>query len=211
MVTNLVGNEPSPPNSLRLDKRPSNPFVSAGALVVANLLQTKKDSISSISNVLTRFSSLSSSRVSCSMPAYLHLQENASRDAAIAYGLKSTNVLASTVDVAKLLNFHYQISCVEVNCSIGSQMVATLANNGVNPVTQRKCFDSKSVGKLSSVLSVCSAVEGGVSAASANGVLLLLFPNMGLVIYSPGLDSKSEVSARGLEFAKLVVQKLKSK
>ncbi len=73
-------------------------------------------------------------------------------------------------------------------------------------------MESKSVSRLVSLLSSCGPLEGVAAVGSANGVLLLVFPNtMGLAIYSPGLDSKSEVSARGLEFAKLLTQKLKLK
>lgn len=76
----------------------------------------------------------------------------------------------------------------------------------------RKSLEAKSVTKLTSVLSGCSVMEGMTAAGSANGVLLVVFPNtMGLVIYSPGLDSKSEVSARGMEFAKKISEKLKLK
>jgi glutaminase len=87
-------------------------------------------------------------------------------------------------------------------------MAATLANNGVNPITAVRALKSENVERLLSIMSTCGTYdyagnwvyEIGLPAKSGvgGGLLAVLPGQMGIGIFSPRLDARGN-SVRGLE------------
>jgi len=223
-LNSYVGNEPSqaPPFAFVLNnaKKPHNPFINSGALVVSSLIHSKKDPVYRIQGVLEQLSAMSSKRLACSMPAYISMSggslEASDRDIALAYWLRSAGTLGKETDVKKVLDFFFQICTVEGNTSSVAALGATLANEGVEPHSGKKCVDPRNAKSTVSLLSTCGMNEGtkewndlvGITAKCAvSGGLLLIIPKvMGMCIFSPRLDQKG-ITTRGMEFSKLLVQK----
>ncbi len=86
-------------------------------------------------------------------------------------------------------------------------MGATLANNGVNPITGVRALDSKLVPKVLSVMSSCGmydysgawVYEVGLPAKSGvgGGVMAVLPGQLGIAVFSPKLDERGN-SVRGI-------------
>jgi len=213
-----VGAEPcsSPGYSLTLnsDKKPHNPFTNSGAICVANCLE-ESDSSLKIANVLSKMSSAAGQRISCSMPAFVSMCNSSDRDSSIAFWLRSTGIIPKETDVQSLLHFYFQVCSMETDSQLASQLAACLANEGVSPMNGQKVFEPKIVRKCVSLLNSCgmndntsqwSESVGFTGKCGNSGAILIVIPKlMGIAIYSPRVDNKG-VSARGMEFARLISQ-----
>ena len=86
-------------------------------------------------------------------------------------------------------------------------MGATLANNGINPITQKQCVPTKNLKSILSVMLTCGmynysgqwVFEIGLPAKSgvSGGVLMIVPGIMAVAIYSPRLDELGN-STRGV-------------
>jgi glutaminase len=96
-------------------------------------------------------------------------------------------------------------------------MAATLANDGINPVTGFRALPALRVRDVLSVMFTCGmydyagewAFEVGVPAKSAvsGGILAAVPGKMGIGTFSPGLDPHGN-SVRGVEVCREVSQRL---
>jgi len=94
-------------------------------------------------------------------------------------------------------------------------MAATLANGGINPLTQDKVFNKKHVRNALSIMLSCGMYDYsgewmfkvGVPAKSGvSGGLMLVIPNLcGICIWSPPLDTIGN-SVRGVALAERIVR-----
>lgn len=113
--------------TLTNDKKPHNPLISSGALVMASLLFSNKDDISRISLFLKKMGQFANKHVACSMPAYLgHLKKH--DDIAIAHWLFAQGIIQQ--DVTRLLPFYSQTRSIEGDCTSTALMGSVLANSG---------------------------------------------------------------------------------
>ena len=110
-----------------------------------------------------------------------------------------------------VLNFYFHTCAIEMNVEQMSILAATLANGGVNPITNEKVLDQDAVKNTLSLMSSCGMYdysgrfmfEVGLPAKSGvSGVVLVVIPNVGgLAVWSPPLDELGN-SVVGIEFCK---------
>lgn len=207
-VFRSIGVEPSgdPFNSIRLgaDNRPFNPMVNAGAIACTGLLFAKEpgNGFERIRTILDEFAGRS---LGFSDAVYRSEAETGDRNRSIAWLLKSNGILTGDVEAA--LDAYFRQCSVLVSARDLSIMGATLANNGVNPVTGRQVVSPLTAARTLSVM-VSSGMydfsgewiyKVGLPAKSGvgGGIVAALPAQIGLGSFSPRLDSVGN-SVRGL-------------
>src|SRR5262249_1604159 len=142
-VEAVIGVEPSGDafNSIRLcaDNRPYNPMVNAGAIACSALLHKNRGSeaFACIIDALSRFAGR---KLSVDERVFASERETGDRNRAIAYLLRNYAVVEG--DVGAILDVYFRQCSVLVTARDLAVMAATLANNGVNPLTGEQVMNS---------------------------------------------------------------------
>ena len=214
-----VGVEPSGDafNSIELDPRtmrPYNAMINAGAIAVASLI--KKDPVEAGVQAFVEKMGQAAGRTLRIDEAVLFSESvTGNRNRAIAYLMLNCGIIDSGVD-ASLHQYFSQCSLL-VNCRDLAVMAATLANMGVNPVTQERVFDFQYIRDVLTVMFTCGlydyagewAYRVGLPAKSGvgGGILGVVNRQLGIAVYSPKLDDKGN-SVRGIAACKEIAAHL---
>jgi len=208
-VAETIGVEPSGDsfNSIRLgpDNRPFNPMVNAGAIACSALIQAK-DPSGAFERIQSCLSDFAGRDLTVDEDVYRSESETGDRNRAIAWLLRNNQVLRGDVDAA--LDVYFRQCALLVNARDLSVMGATLANNGVNPLTGRQVVSPLTAARTLSVM-VSSGMYDysgewiyrvGLPAKSGvgGGIVAALPAQIGLGTYSPPLDELGN-SVRGLK------------
>ena len=115
------------------------------------------------------------------------------RNRAIAYLLHSSNIIEADPD--GLLDLYFKQCSILVNCRDLALLAATLANNGVNPITGVCALKSSLVPKVLSVMTSCGMYDSsgawifeiGMPAKSGvgGGILAVLPGQLGIAVFFP--------------------------
>jgi len=199
-VEAAVGVEPSGEafNSIRLnaDNQPFNPMVNAGAIACSGLLYEAEGS-SAFDRILHELGRFAGRTLDVDEAVFQSERVTGDRNRAIAYLLHNHGVLKTGVDQA--LDVYFRQCSIRVTAHDLSVMAATLANNGVNPVTGQLVISPYVVAHTLSVM-VSSGMYDyagewgyrvGIPAKSGvgGGLVAALPSQLGLGLYSPLLDS----------------------
>ncbi len=204
-VFSAVGVEPTadPFNSImrlemRAPHRPQNPLINSGAIVVLSLLPYKESR--------SRFEAvLKLARKMCAnmslMPneaVYLSEKATSDRNRSLAYFLRSTGSLKG--DIEDILDTYFHQCAIACTVSDLAVMGATLANDGVNPVSREKVLPRRISLVLRSLMATCGLYDGsgefalrvGIPAKSGvgGGIMASAPGKMGLGTVGPSLDPK---------------------
>jgi glutaminase len=208
-VEQTVGVEPSGEafNSIRLtaDNKPFNPMVNAGAIACSGLIHSAygKDAFEHVRVALSRFAGRD-----LGVDEAVFNSENATgdRNRAIGYMLRNYSVVQG--DVSEVLDVYFRQCSILVNARDLAVMAATLANRGVNPVTNEQVIASYAVARTMSVMTSSGMYDYagewiyrvGFPAKSGvgGGIVAALPGQFGLGTFSPLLDSHGN-SVRGLK------------
>ncbi len=208
-VARHVGVEPSgnPFNAVVVDpltSRPFNPMVNAGAIVTTALVggDSLDDRLDRVQSVLSTYAGRPlpiDERVCASERA------TGDRNRALGWLMSSFGMLEH--DVEETLEVYFNQCAVEVTCRDLAVMAATLANGGVNPITQERAIDARYVANVLSVMTTCGMYDSagewvytvGLPAKSgvAGGVIAVLPGQLGIGVFSPRLDGHGN-SVRGV-------------
>ncbi|MED4018724.1 glutaminase [Sutcliffiella cohnii] len=186
--------------------RPFNPMINAGALTVASLLG-EKTSQEKFESFLTLVEKMVGKRLTVNEEVYQSEWQTANRNRSLAYYLKETGYLESTVEEA--LEVYLKQCSVEVLAEDIAMIGLVIAYDGYHPIRKEQIFPTE-VAKLTKALMVTcgmynasgkfaahiglpakSGVSGGIMVAvpphaSANKSP---FPNgCGIGIYAPAID-----------------------
>ena len=199
-----------------LEKRPSNalnPYVNAGAIQTTSYIKGK-NSEDKWQRLFSLFNSMSDGHVVFSDRIYQSESQTNTRNHAIAHLLKSQDKLQG--DPEDVLDRYTKACSVLVTTKELALMGATLANSGVNPLSNKEVISPLITRHVVSQMLVNGLYEKsgtwfvmiGVPAKSGvSGGLLAIIPNkMAIAVYSPPLDS-SGTSVRGQE----VIQSLSTR
>ncbi len=204
-----VGVEPSGEafNSISLDPRtgrPLNPMINAGAIATTSLVPGDSP-LARRQRLLQLFSEFAGHDLDLDEAVYLSERETGHRNRAIAHLLRNSSIL--TGDPEEPLDLYFQQCSVAVSARDLAVMAATLANGGVNPLTQRRVLQPHNTGRVLSVMTSCGMYDYagewiynvGMPAKSgvAGGLLAVLPGQIGVGIFSPPLDPKGN-SVRGI-------------
>ena len=156
-VAAKVDVEPSgePFNEISLDpitERPRNPMINAGAITCASLIAG--DSPEERFERLRKFySSFAGRDLSLDEDMFASEDRTGNRNRAIGYMLRSFGILDE--DPQTTLAVYFRQCSIEVDCRDLSLMAATLADSGVNPVTNERVLDAALTERVLSVMTTC--------------------------------------------------------
>lgn len=209
-VLQRVGVEPTgdPFNSIiRLDessKRPDNPMINAGAIATTSLIQGS-DPTTRLNQVLDMFSRYVGHPVFIDVSVFMSERTTGHRNRAMAHLMLNFGMIEDNLDEA--LDLYFQQCSVLVNSTDLALMAATLANEGVNPVTGVQAIEPGYIRDILSVMYTCGmynfagewAYRVGIPAKSgvSGGVLAVVPGQAGIAVFSPLLDSNGN-SVRGV-------------
>ncbi|KAK8764010.1 hypothetical protein V5799_033382 [Amblyomma americanum] len=217
-VHQYVGQEPSGRmfNELVLDynKKPHNPMVNAGAIVVASLLlyliEPEMRTSEKFDWMLQYYRAVSGGEyLGFNNAIFLSEREAADRNYAIGFYMKENKCFPERVNLKETMDFYFQLCSLEVNCQSVSVMASTLANGGICPVTGHQIMNGVSCRDVLSLMHSCGmydysgqyAFKVGLPAKSGvSGCTMVVVPNvMGICLWSPPLDVYGN-SVRGVQF-----------
>ncbi|XP_019867420.2 glutaminase liver isoform, mitochondrial isoform X2 [Aethina tumida] len=225
VVHKYVGQEPSGRNfnELILDhnKKPHNPMINAGAILVCALLKTMAGPDMSLAEkfdfTMNYFERLAGNEdLGFNNAVFLSEREAADRNYALGFYMREHKCFPENTKFRECMDFYFQCCSLEANCDIVSVMGATLANGGICPLSEEKVLKPESVRDVLSLMHSCGmydysgqfAFKVGVPAKSGvSGCLLIVIPNvMGICLFSPPLDALGN-SCRGVQFCEELVKK----
>ncbi|MCC0179154.1 glutaminase [Waterburya agarophytonicola K14] len=118
------------------------------------------------------------------------------------------NAGAIAHNIEEILDLYFQQCSVVVNCHDLAVMAATLANRGINPITQEKAIAPCYVRDILSVMYTCGmynyagewAYKVGIPAKSgvSGGIIAVIPDRAGIAVYSPLIDHRGN-SVRGIK------------
>jgi glutaminase len=198
---------------------PLNPFINAGAIVLAGMLNEQFQAVV-IAEILDFFARLlgrqSRGTLHINEGIYRSEKGTADRNRALAYFLHNAGTL--TGDVEETLDLYFKLCSIEVNTVDLSVMGATLASGGRNPVSGAGVLSLDTAYIVTGLMSVCGlydqsaefAVDVGVPAKSgvSGGIVCVVPGRMGLVVFSPPLNASGN-SVAGIRALTDLSRKLK--
>lgn len=209
-VHSKVGVEPSGEafNELSMDSegRPYNPMINAGAITVHSMLVGPEASPEEkLDRVIKGLSAFAGRELSIDERVCGSELDHAHRNLAIAHMLSGCEALeGEATDVVE--GYTRQSSLLVTTRDLGV-MAATLANDGVNPVTEERVIGGDVVKQVLSVMTTCGMYDAagdwvtqvGIPAKSgvAGGVIGALPGQLGIATFSPRLDEHGN-SVRGV-------------
>ncbi|PTR26718.1 L-glutaminase [Rhodococcus sp. OK519] len=209
-VAEKVDVEPSgePFNEISLDpdtERPRNPMINAGAITAASLVAGAGPA-EQFERIRDLYSRCAGRPLVLDDAVYDSEARTGHRNRAIGYMLRSFGVI--TDDPDDVVDVYFRQCSIEVTCRDLALMAATLANNGVNPLTRDRVLNPALVERVLSVMTTCGmydaagewVTEVGMPAKSGvgGGVLAVLPGQLGIAVYSPRLDRHGN-SVRGVQ------------
>jgi len=208
-----VGVEPSGEafNSISLEPdtgRPLNPMINAGAIATTGMIMTKDD-VPPMPRILEAFGRYTGRTMEIDEKVYRSESETGHRNRAITHLLYGHGVIDRPPE--EVLDLYFRQCSILVTARDLALMGASLANNGVNPISGVVALQSHYVKKVLSVMSTCGmydysggwVFDVGMPAKSgvAGGIMAVLPGQFGLGVFSPPLDAKGN-SVRGIEACK---------
>jgi glutaminase len=216
-----IGREPSGHsfNAITLDpnRRPHNPMINAGAIVSCSLIKSEKSASERFAHVFDTWKRLTANGdVSFNNTVFLSERDSADRNFALAYFLRENAAFPKNTSISATLDFYFQCCSVEMTCDSMAIAAATLANGGVNPLTNERVFSIETVKNCLSLMHSCGMYDFsgefafliGVPAKSGvgGGIMVVVPEVLGFCVWSPPLDEHGN-SVRGIEFCKSLMSK----
>ncbi|NWG24040.1 MAG: glutaminase A [Pseudorhodoplanes sp.] len=219
-VLKRIGVEPSGDafNSISFDERhnrPFNPMMNQGAIVAASLV--RGDGIEErFARVRALFEAFAGGPLGFDEAVYRSEDETGHRNRAIAYLELNAGMIEEPV--LEHLDLYFRQCSILVTARDIAVMAATLANYGVNPVTQQRVIPVSIARDVLSVMATCGMYDYagnwqfdvGIPAKSGvGGGILATLPNeVGIGVYSPPLDALGN-SVRGIKVCTELSRNLK--
>ncbi|MDI9916451.1 glutaminase A [Rhodococcus sp. IEGM 1379] len=218
-VADKIDVEPSgePFNEISLDpltERPRNPMINAGAITAASMVEGA-DPAARFERIRSAYSRYAGRELSFNESVYTSESRTGHRNRAIGHMLRSFDVISGNPDDA--VDLYFRQCSIDVTCRDLGLMAATMANNGVNPVTHERALTAIGVEQVLSVMATCGMYDGagkwlvevGLPAKSGvgGGVLAVLPGQIGIAVYSPRLDVHGN-SVRGVAATRALSKEL---
>jgi glutaminase len=208
-VEGAIGVEPSGEafNSIRLtnDNRPFNPMVNAGAIACSGLIH-EIEGPGAFDRIRRALGAFAGRDLGFDEKVFASETATGDRNRAIAWLLRNYGVIKGDVD--EVLDVYFRQCSVLVTARDLAVMAATLANRGVNPVTNQQVVSPHVVALTLSVMTSSGMYDYagewiyrvGIPAKSGvgGGIMAALPSQLGLGTFSPNLDSHGN-SVRGLQ------------
>lgn len=201
--------------SLELRKGALNPMVNAGALQAVSLLDANGSEYrwSKIKQNIDRFAG---EELPFNQKVYESEMGSNAKNRAISELLRSQNLLGA--DAQETLEVYTKQCSINASARSLAVMAATLANGGVNPVTNDKVIDAANTPKILSIMQSAGLYDnsgawsydtGGVPSKSGvgGGFIIVIPGSYGIGIVSPPLDEYGN-SVRAQRAALYIIEAL---
>jgi glutaminase len=139
-------------------------------------------------------------------PTFVSEQHCGDRNWAISYLLRNFGMIEGSI--SETLDLYLQQCSAIVNCRDLAVMGATLANDGINPMTGERAIAAPYVRDLLSVMYTCGMYDfagawvynvGFPAKSGVGGGIIAVVPGqMGIAVFSPPLDKRGN-SVRGIK------------
>lgn len=191
--------------------RPLNPLINSGAITLITLIKGEGNG-GVFRRVLDMARLLSGNpELDIQESVYMSEKETGSRNRALAYYLKSTNIISG--DVEEILDNYFKICSISVNAKELANIAAVFANKGVLPDTGERVFSDSQARRVIATMALCGmydesgrfAVEIGMPSKSGvgGGILSVVPGRMGIGVFGPALNEKGS-SIAGIELLRLL-------
>lgn len=215
-----VGKEPSGQafNSLiQLEMEqgiPRNPFINAGAIVVADLLQSR---LSAPRQRLLEFARELSGEAQLVYDKVVAASEmmHSDRNAAIAYLMRAFGNFDN--EVLPVLNNYFHACALKMSCVELAKMFSYLANKGVSVHTGERVITATQSKQLNALLATCGLYDGagefayrvGMPGKSGvgGGIIAVVPGEMTIAVWSPELDPSGN-SLAGTKALELLAERI---
>lgn len=209
-VLSKIGVEPSGDafNAISLKPgsgAPFNPMINAGAIAACSLIPPS-DGLSRFEQILRCLSAYAGRTLDVDAAVYASESMTGHRNRAIGWMLRNFDIIEE--EPTDILETYFRQCAIRVSCRDLAVMGATLANQGINPLTRERAVSADHVDNILSVMATCGMYDYsgewlyriGMPAKSGvgGGILAVLPGQLGIGIYSPLLDAQGN-SARGIK------------
>src|SRR5579864_1943161 len=219
-VFQKIGSEPtgrpfnSPVAVVDMPTHTGNPFVNAGAIATTSLI-SGKDADEKWTKILDFYSRAAGEKLTL-------IDEVYKSEAATNTGNKALSMLLAKyeriyADPFESVDIYTKQCSVGVNAAQLARMGATLANNGVNPVTGEQVIDPEDIPHILSTMTMAGLYDGsggwawhvGLPAKSGvGGGIVAVVPGKGAIaVFAPPLDEAGN-SVKAQEVIEYIAQKL---
>lgn len=175
---------------------PRNPFINAGALVVADLLARRRiNARADLLNFMRR--RVGHERVHFDERVASSEAATGARNRALAWFIKSFGVIEGNVD--EVLDLYFNQCALAMNCVELARAACFLANDGVDPFNDERVLHHMQARRINSLMLTCGtydaagevAFQVGLPAKSGvgGGMLAIVPRKLALVAWSPRLDA----------------------
>jgi glutaminase len=185
--------------------RPRNPMINAGAIATAGMIAGKTPAIR-LQRILQSFSLFAGRPVGIDEAVYRSEAETGHRNRAIGHLLRNFDIVTDHPE--PIVDLYFKQCSISVTCRDLAVMAATLANQGVNPLTQKRAMRGEYVESVLSVMASSGMYDYagewlyriGMPAKSgvAGGIIAVLPGQLGIAVFSPRLDNRGN-SVRGIQ------------
>ena len=194
--------------------RPLNPYINSGAIATLSLVQGGPGQ--RFQRVLELLQALTgNSRLTVEEEVYRSEKATGDRNRALAYFMRSTQILSEEVE--PLLDDYFRLCSVLVDCRDLAAFAATLAKGGVDPLTGRRCASREHCRTALAVMVSCGMygqsgdflVRTGVPAKSGvgGGIMAAVPGREGIGVIGPALNATGN-SSGGMELLARLAQQL---
>lgn len=194
---------------------PSTPLVNAGAIAAVSMVQPVGNRELKWKNILENIEDLCGSEVTVIDELYKSESVTNFNNRAIAWLLKSYNRIYDEPETA--LDLYTRQCSLGITAKQLSICAATIANNGINPVTGKRIFNASLAPRIVSMLSAVGFYEhsgnwmftSGLPAKTGvgGGIMGVLPGTFGIAAFSPPID-KSGNSIKAQKALRHIMNKL---
>ncbi|MEZ8449071.1 glutaminase B [Vibrio splendidus] len=193
---------------------PRNPFINAGAIIVADLLQNR---LSAPRHRLLEFVRQLSGDTHIVYDKVVAASEmmHSDRNAAIAYLMRSFGNFEN--DVIPVLNNYFHACALKMTCVDLAKTFSYLANKGVSVQTKKEIITPVQTKQLNALLATCGLYDGagefayrvGMPGKSGvgGGIIAIVPGEMTIAVWSPELDASGN-SLAGTQALELLSERI---
>ena len=195
---------------------PSTPLVNAGAITADSMVKPIGDSEGKWSAIIDNMAALSGSELVLLDELYKSETATNFNNRSIAWLLKNYNRIYADPDMS--LDLYTRQCSMGVTAKQLAIAGCTMANDGLNPVTQEQVFDAELAPKITSLVATVGFYEhtgdwlytSGIPAKSGvgGGVIGIMPGAFGIAAFAPPLDEAGN-SVKAQAAIKYITQKLK--
>ncbi len=201
-VLSKIGVEPSGDafNAISLKAgtgAPFNPMINAGAIATCGQI-LNVDGESRIQRIVTYLSKCAGEQLDIDEDVYHSESTTGHRNRAIGWMLRNFGIIDE--DPRDIVETYFQQCSLQVTCADLAVMGATLANQGINPITGERAIAHEYVDNVLGVMASCGMYDWsgewiyrvGLPAKSGvgGGILAVLPGQLGIAVFSPPLDAQ---------------------